>query len=61
MAAGLASLGLLAEPMIHARADFQDAFAAGQGVTEYAPKGQAAEEIRSLWAWVDRQAKETGK
>lgn len=61
MAAGLASLGLLAEPMIHSRADYQDAFSAGQGVTEYAPKGQAAEEIRSLWAWVNRQTKESGE
>lgn len=57
MAAGLASLGLLAEPMVHSRADFQDAFAAGQGVTEYAPKGLAADEVRGLWAWVDRNAK----
>ncbi len=57
MAAGLASLGLLAEPMIHQRADYQDAFSTGQGVTEYAPKGQAAEEIRELWSWVNRQAK----
>lgn len=57
MAAGLASLGLLVEPMIHSRADFQDAFAAGQGVTEYAPKGLAADEVRGLWTWVDRNAK----
>jgi chromosome partitioning protein len=52
MAAGLSSLGLLAEPMICQRADYQDAFAAGQGVTEYAPDGKAAEEIRQLWKWI---------
>ena len=57
MAAGLTSLGLLAEPMIHLRADYQDAFASGQGVTEYAPESKAAEEIRDLWAWIDRNAK----
>ena len=61
MAAGLSSLGLLAEPMIHARADFQDAFAAGQGVTEYAAKSLAADEIRKLWAWVDRSMKGKGQ
>jgi chromosome partitioning protein len=62
MAGGLASLGLLADPMIGQRADFQDAFAAGQGVTEYAPEGKAADEIRGLWRWVDSNAKpkETG-
>ena len=58
MAAGLASLGLLAEPLIRLRADYQDAFAAGQGVTEYAPDGKAADEMRELWQWVSLQAKE---
>jgi hypothetical protein len=29
-------LGVLAEPMLYARMDFQDAIAAGLGVTEYA-------------------------
>lgn len=57
MAAGLASLGLLAEPMMCQRADYQDAFAAGQGVTEYAPDGKAADEVRQLWAWIDREIK----
>ncbi|MCW6511307.1 nucleotide-binding protein [Lichenifustis flavocetrariae] len=58
MAAGLASLGLLAKPMVRQRADYQDAFAAGQGVTEYAPDGKAADEMRELWAWIDRQMKD---
>jgi chromosome partitioning protein len=61
MAAGLCSLGLLAEPLICQRADYQDAFAAGKGVTEYAPESKAAEEIRRLWAWVDKNAEKEKK
>lgn len=57
MAAGLISLGVLAEPMICLRADYQDAFAAGEGVTEYAPSGKAAEEIRGLWKWTDAEVR----
>jgi chromosome partitioning protein len=56
-AAGLAVLGILAEPMIAQRADHQDALAAGQGVSEFAPEGKAAEEVRTLWAWVSRKLK----
>ena len=56
MASGLGSLGLLAEPLICQRADYQDAFAAGKGVTEYAEDGKAADEIRHLWLWVDKHA-----
>jgi chromosome partitioning protein len=52
MAAGLTALGMLADPMICLRAAFQDAYAAGQGVTEYEPQGKAADEIRRLWQWV---------
>ena len=50
----LASLGVLAEPMIVARMDFQDALAAGLGVTEYARGGPAAHEIELLWHWVSK-------
>jgi chromosome partitioning protein len=50
--AGLEMMGALAHPLIATRADFQDAVAAGQGVTEYASSGKAAEEIRHLWKWV---------
>ena len=46
----------LAGPLICQRADYQDAYAVGQGVTEYAPKGKAAEEMRALWASVDELA-----
>lgn len=56
-AAGLKMLGALAEPPIIQRNDYQDALAAGQGVTEYAPHGKAAEETRALWAWVSRNVK----
>ena len=48
----LTSLGVLAEPMIFARMDFQDAIAAGLGVTEYDRDGRAAQEIAALWSWV---------
>ena len=52
-------LGVLAEPMVSARMDFQDAVAAGLGVTEYAAGSKAAEEIAMLWNWSRKQF--TGK
>jgi len=55
-AKGLGMFGVLADPMLTQRADHQDALAAGQGVTEYAKDGKAAEEIRALWSWVKRKA-----
>jgi len=51
----LSCLGVLAEPMLSARMDFQDAIAAGLGVTEYAAGGKAAEEIAILWNWTRKQ------
>lgn len=48
-------LGVLAEPMLSARMDFQDAIAAGLGVTEYAHSSKAAEEIATLWNWARAQ------
>lgn len=56
-AVGLAMLGVLAEPAIAQRADYQDAIAAGQGVTEYAPASKAAAEIAALWNWIDKRTK----
>jgi chromosome partitioning protein len=47
----LIRLGVLAEPMLSARIDFQDAIAAGLGVTEYAHESKAAQEIEALWNW----------
>ena len=45
----LIGLGVLAEPMLSARMVFQDAIAAGLGVTEYALLSKSAEEIATLW------------
>lgn len=55
-ATGLASIGFMAEPLIMLRNDYQDAFASGMGVTEYAADGKAAEEVRALWKWVSTQS-----
>jgi chromosome partitioning protein len=51
----LTRLGLLAEPMLSARMDFQDAISLGLGVTEYAREGRAAREIEALWSWTHAQ------
>jgi chromosome partitioning protein len=51
----LTRLGVLAEPMMSARIDFQDAMALGLGVTEHAGDGRAAQEIQALWSWVRLQ------
>ncbi len=51
----LTRLGLLAEPILGARMDFQDAISAGLGVTEYACDGRAAQEIQALWGWTRAQ------
>jgi chromosome partitioning protein len=50
-ARGLTALGVLAEPMLFTRMDYQDAIAAGLGVTEYGRDGRAAQEMRALWSW----------
>ncbi len=52
---GLAVLGVLPDVNIVMRNDHQDAIGLGQGVTEYNPKGAAAEEIRRLWTWIERR------
>lgn len=54
---GLSLFGVLAEPVLAQRADHQDALAAGQGVTEYAPDGKAAGEMRDLWNWINGRLK----
>jgi chromosome partitioning protein len=41
--------GVLALPYIVMRNDHQDALGAGLAVSEYAPAGKSAEEIRDLW------------
>jgi chromosome partitioning protein len=55
----LMRLGALAEPKMAARIDFPDAIAAGLGVTEYARRGKAAQEIEALWRWIARQFSRT--
>ena len=47
--------GVLALPYIVMRNDHQDALGAGLVVTEYAPAGKSAEEVRDLWRWVERK------
>lgn len=59
-AKGLAMFGVLADPMLTQRADHQDALTVGLGVTEYARDGKAADELRSLWAWINRKMKGEG-
>jgi len=44
---------VLAQPFIVMRNDHQDALAVGLGVSEYAPSGKSAEEIRGLWQWAE--------
>lgn len=56
-AKALSLLGVMAQPMIALRADHQDAFAYGLGVTEHDPHGKAADEIRALWQWVNSKTK----
>lgn len=60
-AKGLARLGVLAEPMLCARMDFQDAIGKGLGVTEYARGGRAAQEIEALWRWIRMQFERSQK
>lgn len=57
-AEGLKVLGRLAEVNIVMRNDHQDAMGTGQGVTELAPDGAAAGEIRQLWAWIANRTKD---
>jgi len=54
-AKGLTGLGVLADPLLSARMAYQDAVAAGLGVTEFSGDGRAAREIAALWQWVRAQ------
>lgn len=49
---GLSILGMVCPHQIGMRNSYQDAQAAGLGVTEFEPDGKAAEEIRNLWGWI---------
>ncbi|MBR0850467.1 ParA family protein [Bradyrhizobium diazoefficiens] len=46
---------VLARPLIVMRNDHQDALANGLAVGEYAPNGKSADEIRSLWRWIENR------
>ena len=52
----LEASGVLISPVISARVDYQDAARAGLGVTELNPSGPAAQEIRDLWASIEKLA-----
>jgi chromosome partitioning protein len=51
--AALDTAGILAQPFIVMRNDHQDALSAGLAVNEYAPASKSADEIRSLWHWIE--------
>ena len=50
--AGLTVLGMVSPVRIVHRHAYQDAQGRGQGVTEFEPRGKAAEEVRRLWQWI---------
>jgi chromosome partitioning protein len=45
--------GLVAQPNITMRNEHQDALGRGLAVTEYAPTSRAAQEMGSLWQWIE--------
>ncbi|WP_422678716.1 hypothetical protein [Bradyrhizobium ottawaense] len=44
---------VLARPLIVMRNDHQDSLANGRAVSEFAPNGKSADEIRGLWRWIE--------
>lgn len=54
-AKALEAMGGLLTPLVSARVDYQEAARHGCGVTEYAPHGVAADEMRALWASIKRR------
>jgi len=51
----LEAFGGLLSPLVSARVDFQEAARQGWGVTEIAPSGAAADEVRTLWSSIKRR------
>jgi chromosome partitioning protein len=51
--AALELADVVARPFIVMRNDHQDSLAAGLAVSEYAPSGKSADEIRGLWRWTE--------
>ncbi len=60
-AEALVEIGPLYPGSIALRTDHLDAMSLGLGVTEWRPKGAAAEEITELWTWVRSKLEETAK
>ncbi len=54
-AKALEAMGGLLTPLVSARVDYQEAARSGRGVTEIAPHGVAAEEMRTLWLSIKRR------
>ena len=54
-AAALEAMGALLQPFVCARVDYQEAAREGMGVTEVAPHGKAADEMRQLWSSLERR------
>jgi chromosome partitioning protein len=52
---------VLARPFIVMRNDHQDALSAGLAVSEFAPAGKSAEEIRGLWQWLEARLFDTAE
>lgn len=59
---GLAAYGLPLVPVaIGQRADLAHALISGQAVTEFAPGGKAAGELRQLWRWTEDRLWQSGQ
>ncbi|HEY1736976.1 MAG TPA: ParA family protein [Methylovirgula sp.] len=54
-ASALEAMGALLQPFVCARVDYQEAARQGLGVTEFCDDGKAAEEMRQLWASLQRR------
>lgn len=54
-AVALSQHGTVAPVTVHQRTDFAGSMIDGRTVLEIDPKGKSAEEIRSLWKYVDKQ------
>ena len=53
-------MGTVVDATLAYRVDYQDAFAAGRGVTEWAPSSLAANEVRTAFRWIWQKVTETG-
>ena len=51
----LEAMGGLISPLVTSRVDYQDSARHGLGVTEWNPNGEAADEMRKLWASIKRR------